>query len=30
MQNNYQNEIRNAIYQFWQTKKNQLAHSTDK
>ena len=30
MQNNFQNEIKNAINQFWQTKKNQLAHSTDK
>ena len=24
MQNIFQNDIKNAIYQFWQTKKNQL------
>jgi len=26
----YENEIKNAIHLFWQTKTNQLAHSTDK
>ena len=30
MNYNFQHEIKNAIHQFWQTKKNQLAHSTDK
>lgn len=30
MQNHFHKEIQNAIHLFWQTKRNQLAHSVDK